>query len=173
LTIDKAEISQLRECLSLSLKDLFEYENDFVNKSIKEESINHRLAVYIDCHKMRFSMIKNYEVDVEYDKMADNTEDEISDLKKKFIDQNGNEITIRPDIIIHKRFTNQFNRLYIECKKCYLSKNDRFKIKNVLQSNLNYSLSLGIEYHPNKNYYRVYEKIDNNWEYTKHKKPDK
>jgi len=171
MTIPTREIIQIMKCLFLSLRDLFTYDNEFVNRSIKEESINHRLAVYLEKNKIKFPLIKDYNVDVEYDKMADNTSEENALLIEKFgVYQKGNKKIIRPDIIIHKRYTNQSNLLFLECKKSYLNKNDRNKLQSVKRFPLNYALTFGIEYHPGKEYYRIYEQINDEYKIKKYKK---
>jgi hypothetical protein len=142
--MDKEEAKQL---IIESLKILIQRDLGIINNKVKEECINHRLACYLE--KLINENPNNnlhYDVDLEYNKNYKNP-------KKIIVDENNNEKAIRPDIIIHKRDSND-NLIAFEIKKDYTNKNDFQKIKGLVRQH-NYSYGCLISYLPGKDYMRV------------------
>lgn len=141
--MNKLEIEKLvtESLLSLWQRDylLFEYK-------VKEECINHRLALYFE---ILYPKIKHddlfHSVDSEYNKNASN--------KNKTIIVEEIPMGIRPDIIIHKRGDNRDNLLACECKHGRLNKFDRVKLTSLLNDPFNYLFTIGISYFPGKLYF--------------------
>lgn len=96
---------------------------------IYEPTISHRIAVYLE------GLFPNYDVDCEYN--------------KHLFDEKGNEKgkPVRPDIVVHKRLTDN-NCAIIEVKKAgaksKLAEHDIQKLKLYLQGKLNYDLGVFI-----------------------------
>jgi len=133
--------------LKLSLKKLIEKDNELIDRNLKEEAINHKLAMYLE----KYFNASNLEglignptisVDIEYNKNGDR-------CKYTSIDSNRRMI---PDILIHERGENDNNLVAIECKKVYLNKKDKEKLKGYKKEPYCYKHSIAIEYKPkNKN----------------------
>jgi hypothetical protein len=91
---------QLKELLRICILNIFYKDSLLLDRAVREECINHRLAFYIETN---FSLIIHddmlYSVDIEYNKNVSRSEKEIE------LD-NGLVIPIRPDIIIHQRQDN-------------------------------------------------------------------
>jgi hypothetical protein len=123
-------------------------DNSLIDRKLKEECINHRLAYYIE--KRKPEAFSGYYIDVEYNKNG-------YDQKTLKID---NEIkTIRPDILIHKRIDNILdNLLAIECKIGYLNKHDKNKLRGLLGTGFKYQEAIGLSYQSNRDYYLLYIK---------------
>ena len=129
-----------------SFSALFKNDEALISSKIKEETINHRLLYYLELFCP--TKYKEYNFDMEYDKLID-------DKKKIKVGKEGGK-NIRPDIIIHKR--NTFDNLFVfECKKSYLTKFDKKKLKCFKNSQYNYSMCLGVSYLPNKKYFLLYK----------------
>lgn len=111
------------------------YYNDMLllKRMPKEDCINHRLAFYFETF---FGDIIHddmyYSVDLEYDK-------NINESSKEIQDYDNNTISIRPDIIIHKREDNQNNLLAVEAKYNRLNLKDFTKLRKLLRPPYNYS----------------------------------
>ena len=95
-------------------------------------------------------------VDVEYDKNYYRA--------KEIEDSDGQTYKIRPDILVHKREDNLNNQIAIECKKSYLNKLDKIKLKKLLEPSYSHKLSLGISYQPQKKYLLFYVPMKTNFE---------
>jgi len=105
--MEKEEIKQLVE---KSIKRLLAMDEVLIHIKVKEECINHRLACHFE--KLLYEDVPNglsYDVDVEFNK---NYVD-----PKRIIDEKGNDISIRPDIIVHERKSNCNNLVVFEIKK--------------------------------------------------------
>jgi hypothetical protein len=144
--MDKA---QARQLIFDSLKLLIQRDGKIIKKKVKEECINHRLACHLEQLLNRNSDNNiHYDVDLEYNKNR-------NDPKKIIVDEH-NSKAIRPDIIIHERFSHNNNLIAFEIKKNYTDRNDLQKIKGLLGALYNYTYGCLISYLPdNKNYIRV------------------
>jgi hypothetical protein len=100
--------------LKKALDELLIKDNDIIEIDINERTISHRLAIYLECH------FPEWNVDVEYNRNHEDIKiiEDGKKLKKILnIDPNDtNGTTVYPDIIVHKRKTNE-NLLVIEMKK--------------------------------------------------------
>jgi hypothetical protein len=121
-----------------ALKELINRDLYLINKRLKEECINHRLAVHLEDGIKQFNL--DLIIDIEYDK-------DIDEQKKK----HSNGKPMRPDIIIHQRGNNINNFLAIEAKKGYVTEHDREKIKALL-TQYKYTYVCLISYFPKKDY---------------------
>jgi len=137
--MNKEEIELL---LREAIHELFLNDEYLLKKEldIHERTIVHKLAIYIG------NRIKEYDVDVEYNRMRSNYDDieDIADVIGKVIDFPESEPSQRyvyPDIIIHKRNEND-NLLEIEVKMKWKNREKRFDLKKINQ----YMLQLGYKY---------------------------
>ena len=154
---------EVKKIIEQSLRDLYLNDNILINRYTKEESINHWLAIYID-KNIKNNLEFEYNVDVEYNR---NVTDELFDRNrqinnKKIVKWSVNDITwqeIIPDIIVHKRGSNENNYLCIEVKKEYQSRKsanvDLQKIIGLLNKPFDYKYGCIIEYKPEDEYFEV------------------
>lgn len=138
----------IKSWIEQSLRDLFRSnDNRLIERKLKEECINHRFAFYLE--RNRPDQYAEYYIDLEYDKNAS---------EKKSISLNGVPKYIRPDILIHRRTDNiHDNLIALECKKGYLTPNDKNKLKGLKGNGYNYQICLGISYQPLKEYFLIYK----------------
>ena len=116
---------KIREAIKLFItKD----KKALLHVDIYEPTISHRIAVYLE------ELFPEFDIDCEYNKT----------LLGKKKDINGKKI--RPDIIIHKRMTNETNSVIAEIKKSgknsKLAKADIEKLKRCMKGTLNYGLGV-------------------------------
>lgn len=146
---------QIRELIEASLIEINHRDYLLLNRHVREECINHRLAFYFE---ILFSQIihddMHYVVDLEYNKNLSVSDKEVEIL--------GNPVAIRPDIIIHKRIDHGDNLLAVEAKLNSLLLHDINKLKRLLSPPYNYRFTAAVLYHPNRTYfaYRVFRLID-------------
>ena len=117
---------RIRHCID----KIYENDSDLFDRNNYEVTISNKLAQYL------FIEFKEYDVDCEYNKHI-NKEKENKELNKN----------IRPDIIIHRRGTDENNLLYIEIKTDHNRESRTFdydKIKAMTKQNSEYKYSLGL-----------------------------
>jgi hypothetical protein len=125
---------ELKDILEKALSKLYENDSFLLENNCHERSITHKLAEYLQQY------LPNYHVDCEYNFDIDNDNKrkkwisniviekiilEIENTKIKLNSENPNlsdeieklEKSFYPDIIVHMRGSNDFNRLVIEAKK--------------------------------------------------------
>lgn len=126
------------------------YKNDsyLLEIDAHEVTISHKLACYLQ------AIFKEFDVDIEFNK-------NLKDSKR--VD---NEIR-RPDIIVHKRGTNDSNFIAIEIKKCS-NANKNFDIEKIgsIMNELNYEYGFYIEFNvgediTEKNFIKTMECFEN------------
>lgn len=120
------DIQKIKERVNIALTSLFERDNWLIKHDISEQSISHKLAEYLQ------PIFADFNVDCEYNGNIDKpngrkkiflvkqnlkdkgllNESEENDLEKELAER-----AVFPDIIIHKRGTNDFNLCVIEVKK--------------------------------------------------------
>jgi len=124
-----------------ALRKLICEDGHLIKKELKEECINHRLAVYLEEGVKNRNFDRELKIDIEYNKNIDAPK------------ENSNGKKMRPDIVIHKRGNNTPNMLAIEAKKDYTSKHDKHKIHELLVND-EYAYSYGclISYFPKRDY---------------------
>jgi hypothetical protein len=145
----KMEPKTVLELLCSSLQNIAIFDSDLLERKVREECVNHRLAFYIEA--IYEKIVKDdrlHCIDLEYNK-------NVGPDDKKVKDENGNEISIRPDIIVHKRESNNDNLIAIEAKYESNSKHDILKLSRLLDAPYNYSYSVAINYNPGKNYFSL------------------
>ncbi len=151
---------QIIEHINNALMSLFERDDWLIKQDLSEQSISHKLAEYLQ------PLFPDYNVDCEYNGNIDrpNGRKKISLVKQHLRDKGllreveendlEKELTERatfPDIIIHKRGTNEFNLCIIEVKKntsSVSSKYDYLKLEayttELIGNDLKYQLGIFI-----------------------------
>jgi len=135
------DLDTIQNKMQTSLNNLKQHDNQLLEINVNERTISHKLAEYLQCE------IPNLSVDCEYNryerlpKTLDIPKDPISweDIDSK---------SVFPDIVIHKRKTNDYNLLVIEIKKSS-NKNghdfDKTKIRAFTRPPYNYNFGLFLE----------------------------
>ena len=130
-----------------SLKELYQNENRLIERKLKQECVNHHFANYIERNMPDDDEYRYVSVDIEYDKNYEN-------LKEMQTDE-GKIIYIRPDILIHKRESeNQI--IALECDYTYLTRKTKEKLIKLKQAPYYYKFTLGISYQPQRKYFLLY-----------------
>ena len=114
--------------INKALITLYKRDSYLLKNDAHEVTISHKLACYLQ------DMFEEFDVDIEFNK-------NLKDSKR--VD---NEIR-RPDIIVHKRGTNDSNFIAIEIKKCS-NANKNFDIEKIgsIMNELNYQYGFYIEF---------------------------
>lgn len=133
-----------------SLISLLENDRVLIKKKVKEESINHRFACYLEKNFVR-KWKRSVSVDLEYNKSYNIPKY----IPKYIIDGNTQKKSIRPDIIVHIRNSHDFNLIAFEIKKGYTDKNDLSKIKNLFKPPYKYHYGCLLSYLPDKDYMKI------------------
>lgn len=118
INLKPMDIAEILAKLDEALSQLLINELDNLERGIKEPNISGYLTIYLK------PLFDNYNVDPEYNGDIDKPNDRKAlSIAKNRIDairkqiNEGNNYKITPDIIVHKRKTNDFNLLVIEVKK--------------------------------------------------------
>lgn len=155
-------MNEVLKIIELALRDLYLNDQILISRFTKERAINHWLAFYIDKH-IRTNLEINYNVDVEYNRnITDELFDGNKNTNKKIINWTGDNLSGQetiPDIIVHKRGSNDYNHLCVEGNKEYKNKKsankDFQKIIGLLNEPYNFEYGCIIEYLPNEDYFDV------------------
>lgn len=133
-----------------ALRLLLSKDEYLLEKNISERSISHRLALYLTGLFRLFDVDCEYNGDIENEslrKSLDISRDIMIDLAVRSIGDN-DTYNIFPDIIIHKRGSNEKNHLIIEIKKNNTSPKQReydlIKLK-AFTSQYHYKLGIYLE----------------------------
>jgi hypothetical protein len=123
-----------------------EEEFGYDSRKLHEVCINHKLAIYFENEILPIigASDQKYFVDIEFNREGIN--------KKKLIKFNGEELVVRPDIIIHNRKSGEQkkNILIVECKKKKKGarlpeiEEDKKKIRAFMQND-KYRYSFGLQ----------------------------
>jgi hypothetical protein len=154
---------KIRRIIELALSELYNNDSILINRSTKEESINHWLAIYIDSIiKEKVKLKLDYNVDVEYNRDMTSEFFDGSAMNNKIIRRSTIELSFQeviPDIIVHKRGSNEHNYLCIEAKKKYSGNRarnrDLNKILGLLEEPFKYSFGSIIQYLPSEDFFEV------------------
>jgi len=131
---------EIEEIINLAIKELIEKDKYLLEVNINERTITHRLAIYLEQY------FENWNVDCEYNRNHEDIKKLKNYLKTTTTDDTEAK-TVFPDIIVHKRGTNENNLLVIEVKKSS-NNEDREKDINKLKAfkkELKYEYAVFIE----------------------------
>jgi hypothetical protein len=146
----KEKINQIIEA---SIDMLFEKDSFLLSRDydINERTVSHKLAIYLESYFSKFG----YDVDVEYNRMrGDYDPDAIGNLMGKRLnweDSGEDSSFVYPDIIIHKRDSNE-NLLEIEIKMAWKNGKKTFDYEKIdeYMNQLGYSFGAYIELDENR-----------------------
>jgi len=125
----KLKVIVIKRRIKQCIEKIYEYDSDLFDRNNYEVMISSKLAQYL------FIEFKEYDVDCEYNKHI-NQEKGVKELNQN----------IRPDIIIHRRGTDEDNLVYIEIKTDHNKESrtsDYNKIKLISKQKGEYRYSLG------------------------------
>jgi hypothetical protein len=102
-----------------ALDKLFHKDAELLQNNVNERTITHKLAEYLELE------FPDWDVDCEYNRSHDQTKKLRSLLNRPVSIDNTDGISVFPDIIVHKRMTDE-NLLVIEVKKSTSSESSEF-----------------------------------------------
>ena len=140
------EQSQIKEKINEALQQLRNKDSLLLINDLSERTICHKLAIYIE------NLFEDWDVDCEYNKIP--TGCKILDLIPRG-KSNSEETRVYPDIIVHKRNTDD-NFIVIEIKKSTNNKQsevefDKTKL-NLYKEQLGYRFAIFINITTGRNY---------------------
>jgi hypothetical protein len=118
------------------LKQLLECDADLIHRSLHEDCISHRLALYMSNGIESGTELR---VDFQYNRNFRNPKE----LKG---------FNTVPDIILHKRESNLENILIIEAKKASFNEGDQRKLNDFILEKYSYQVSVGVLYLPTRDH---------------------
>lgn len=148
-------MNKLQESIVQALVILIKSDNELIKTQLKEECINHKLAQYLEQVLLKKDLLKNLDVDMEYNKYKNDK------------NKSPNGYNIRPDIIVHERQSgNKNNLIVIEAKKGYDTKADRRKVEDLVNSEgYRYTVGALISYFPMRAHIKIkFLTSGRNWE---------
>lgn len=140
---------ELKKILKKSIEDFYEKDYYLVKKNLHEQSETHRIAHYLENNVQEYLKIKDYSIDVEYNKTNETAKElykECENCTKKCIcNHKPSQYTGRPDIIFHIRGKNGIdnNLLVVEAKKNSDIGNDNKKLAYLTCEKAKYEYQLG------------------------------
>lgn len=156
------DIEEIKWRFDLALKNFIESDSYLLKSNISERAIAHKLAEKLQIQFTEYDVDCEYNGDIDSENAKKNIHvlrdriAEIKALKERERDLNGIEVLSRsvyPDIIVHRRGSNDFNILIIEIKKSnsyYGKKYDDLKLKSYTSkehgNTLKYRLGIFIEF---------------------------
>ena len=139
------------------------YQNDLclITRGGMEQACVSRIYYYLQTLINMDNDLKEYNLDCEYNKNGSHTKDCIDVIT-------GENFSTRPDIILHKRMSNEFNKVIIEFKGWWNNESDvdERKLTAFTNSNGAYRYELGIfvklnRENPTYRYFRNSQDITN------------
>jgi len=139
--IEEIHILQIIECAVTALKTCDRY---LLDKEVKEECINHKIANHLYTAMMMNENEHFYEI-VNLIKSGKMSIDLEYDKHKEARKEMPGGLMVRPDIVVHERGSDNYNFMFIEVKKSYSSKLDIEKCKKAKMEPFNYQHSICID----------------------------
>jgi hypothetical protein len=132
------KLNVIKRRIKHCIEKIYENDSDLFDRNNYEVTISSKLAQYL------FIEFKKYDVDCEYNKHI-NQEKRVKELNHN----------IRPDIIIHRRGTDEDNLVYIEIKTDHNRESrtydyDKVKVMTKQEGKYRYNLGLFIDFNRDK-----------------------
>ena len=128
---------EVRQAVSVALERVKDEDTDLLRFDVSERSITHRLGMYL-----QEAVGYAWDVDVEYNRIGG---DETKEVPEELL-TSGSQGRVVPDVIIHRRGSEDHNILVVEAKKSGNSDGgDRQKIRAYLQQ-LDYDFGLFVRF---------------------------
>jgi hypothetical protein len=129
--MDATQVSKdkIEKSVEDALKELLSEDHYLLEKDVNERTISHKFAMYLQCYIDRDLGKGEWNVDCEYNRDVESTEDPYQKLlnipRRRFrdCDEDSQARTVYPDVIIHERGKPN-NLLVIEIKKSTCSRRD-------------------------------------------------
>lgn len=133
----------IEKALNDALSTLLERDADILRADINERSISHRLAGYLE------PFFSDWSVDCEYNRNHDDPK-RLEIPRRNVCTDDTQARTVFPDIIVHKRGTDE-NLLVIEMKKTTSKENDDFDYRklNAFKDQLGYKFAVFVKVRTN------------------------
>jgi hypothetical protein len=114
------ESEMVKEAVNAALDKLLKLDRYLLSNDVNERSISHRLAIYLE------PSFPGWNIDCEYNRNHDNPK-RLEIPRRNVNSDDIQATTVFPDIIVHKRNTDQ-NLLVIEMKKTTSQEEDRYDL---------------------------------------------
>lgn len=111
---------EIRKKLHIALNQLSKNDLWLLTNNLNERTIAHKLAEYLQQNFPDYHVDCEYNRDVEQHsglKKVNILKARYEEIKNKVVDGLSIDVSVFPDIIIHRRGTNKFNLLVVELKK--------------------------------------------------------
>ncbi|MFD0912706.1 hypothetical protein [Methylophilus luteus] len=151
--ISPPPLSDVKNALEMAISRLLQKDHHLLAANASERSLTHWLAI----HLMPF--FKNYEVDCEYNRDGFDVK-KLMLNERPVVDTQLEAVTVFPDIIVHRRGSNNYNLLVVEVKKSKSAEGsgyDLMKLK-AFKEELNYTYAAHVilgEQSPGKLIYEI------------------
>lgn len=135
MNLTDAQITQLKVLIHISLDNLYQNDLELIQRGGMEWAVSFRFGTYLLGQCQQIEWLRHSDFDMEYNKNGLNP-------KRTLRRQNG----ARPDLIIHKRNSNEFNILTVELKgwwNNYPRENDIIKLEDFVNQEGEYKYGLG------------------------------
>lgn len=146
-------LKQNIEMVKGAVVDFLEEEPNLLTLGAHEQSLSHRIAVYLE----RRINNSDLHVDCEYNKNLGEPKlleiDGLDSAQRRLCgchvcanlaDEIERERAFRPDIIVHRRHSNEYNTIAIEIKRGKFCPFDEAKLKALTGKRLDYNYALGV-----------------------------
>ncbi len=133
------EKEKIEQALKEALKTLLARDKEILRADINERTISHRLALYLEPY------FGDWNVDCEYNR--NHNDPKRLEIPRKMVRNDDTRAsTVFPDIIIHKRDTNE-NLLVIEIKKTTSREKDDFDLHKLkaFRNQIGYKLAVFVK----------------------------
>lgn len=154
MIINSEQKTEILTMINEALNELYECDSYLITNRVNERSIVFRFGYYFQ-RLINNSPFSNYNMDCEYNKNHSNPKRTINFTNGTY-----------PDIILHRRGSNDNNLLLIEFKTWWQKNNsqDITKIKDFTDQNGNYKYAMGLSIILNRNRLDVNQRVINNAE---------
>jgi hypothetical protein len=136
MVLDELQVLELQEIIDQALKKLYHDDLDLIKRGGMERSVSFRFALYVYELILESEWLRRYNLDLEYNKNG---------VKPKRLPTRPKGA--QPDIILHRRGSNEENILVIEIKgwwNDYPRKDDYDKIVDFIHQEGEYKYGLGV-----------------------------
>jgi hypothetical protein len=130
--------NQVKSAVDAAVAKLLEHDSYLLEKNVNERSISHCLAVHLA------PLFPSWNVDCEYNRNHDDVKRLLLESRDT-TDKDTEAVTVFPDIIIHRRSSDD-NLLVIEMKKTMSRENGDYDIRKLraFKSELKYTYAVSI-----------------------------
>src|SRR5436190_14735445 len=105
MKLTQEEIAKLKEIIQVSLDNLYQNDAEMIQRGGMEQAVSFRFGMYLLTQCQQVEWLRHSNFDMEYNKNG---------LEPKRIPRRPN--SVRPDLIIHTRNSNEHNILIVEIK---------------------------------------------------------